>query len=189
MKTAYIDNDKVNALLLGMNLENRIACEVALATGWRISDILKLTVLDIQQAQKNNGRITIVEQKTGKKSKRTIPHELLVDMFSIAGTYYVFESRDYCDKPRSRQAVYKDIKAVAKKFGFVGNVSPHSLRKNYAVGLREQGLTMEQVKKKMNHYNADTTLIYAMADHIEKVKDKAYKRSNKPRKPKQKKAT
>lgn len=154
-------------MLWALQPPNKLVCEVALQTGWRIDDILSLTTEQLQKAlKKKRCSVTITEQKTGKRSNRILPRDLCERLVEQAGRLYVFEGRDDYRKHRTRQAVYMDLKAVAKKFHIKINLSPHSLRKNYAVYLRQQGYSLEQIQKKLNHFSIGTTMIYAMADEM-----------------------
>ena len=146
---------------------NKLVCEVALQTGWRIADILSLTTEQLQKAShKKRCSVTITEQKTGKRSTRILPRDLCDRLIEQSGRLYVFEGRDDYRKHRTRQAVYMDLKAVAKKFKLNINLSPHSLRKNYAVYLRHNGYSLEDIQKKLNHFSIGTTMLYAMADEM-----------------------
>lgn len=178
MRTDFIDDDTISALLWCLTLENRLCCVLALNTGWRISDCLSITRQQVERALKmQRPTITITEQKTGKRSKRAISKDLCRQLYKIAGAYYVFESRDSADKPRTRQAVYKNLKESAKALRISGTVAPHSLRKNYAVYLREkEGKSLKEIQQIMNHYNEDTTYIYALADHIKTAQKKRTQR-------------
>lgn len=110
--------------------------------------------------------ISITEKKTGKTSKKYISRGLVERLFSQCGRIYVFEGRDDYRVPRTRQAVYLDLKKCAKRFNIKLNMSPHSLRKNYAVYLKEQGKSLAYIQKALNHDNIITTMLYAMADEL-----------------------
>jgi site-specific recombinase XerD len=84
------------------------------------------------------------------------------------GSKYVFEGRDDYRKHRTRQAVYYDLKKAAKRFNLKIDLSPHSLRKNYAVYLKQKGYSVEAIQKELNHTSNSTTLIYAMSDELTK---------------------
>lgn len=142
-------------------------CELALVTGWRVDDILSLTTEQVKKClESSRHKLTITEMKTKKKSSKTIPVELLRRLVEQSGIVYCFEGRDDYRKHRTRQAVFIDLKKSAKRFKININLAPHSLRKNYAVYLREQGKTAEQIKKELNHNNITTTLLYMLADEL-----------------------
>lgn len=95
-----------------------------------------------------------------------LPLQLIDGLLQQAGRIYVFEGRDDYRKHRTRQAVFADLKRVAKRFNIKINLSPHSLRKNYAVYLKNSGRTLEEIGAAMNHDNITTTIIYALSDEL-----------------------
>ena len=145
-----------------MQYENSLALRTSLETGWRIGDVLSLTPKQIQ------GRtIRIVAQKTGKPDKKVVSADLAKRLKQISGKDFVFEGR-FGDKPRTRQAVWKDIKRSAKQLKLDGNISCHSARKTYAVeDFKDGGLA--QVQKDLQHSDVNTTMLYAFADLIDKT--------------------
>lgn len=152
-------------ILWALTPSNKLVCEVALATGWRVDDVLSLRS---EQLRKSRGKLTIKEQKTGKRSTKTISAELLKRLKRESGRVFVFEGRDDYRKHRTRQAVFQDIKKAAKRFNLKLNLSPHSLRKNYAVYLREQGLTVEEIRQELNHRDITVTMLYCFSDELQK---------------------
>jgi len=137
---------------------NALVCEVCLATGLRIDDVLSIRTKELAQ------RMTITEQKTKKKKRVFLSADLYRRLLEQAGKYFVFEHRDDVRKHRTRQAVYSDLKRAAHCFRLKINLSPHSIRKTYAVELARHGKDIEQIRKALNHENEFTTLIYAFAD-------------------------
>ena len=167
IRTDYIRTDSIGALLWALQPANSLVCKVALETGWRIDDILQLKTEQIKHCKnKKRHTLTIIESKTNKKSTRVLPLVLLNQLDEQAGRIYVFEGRDDYRKHRTRQAVFLDLKRVAKRFKIKENLSPHSLRKNYAVYLRQQGKTLEEIQQALNHDRILTTMIYALADEL-----------------------
>lgn len=140
---------------------------VCLHTGWRVEDVLQITTEQIKGAlQAKRCVIKIIEQKTGKKSAKTLPRKLCEQLHAQAGKIYCFESRDDYRRHRTRQAVYIDIKKASKRFNIKINLSPHSLRKNYAVYLKNCGKSLAQIQAELNHDNYVTTLLYMMSDEM-----------------------
>lgn len=137
---------------------NRLVCELCLCSGLRIDDALALRTEQLGQ------RITVIEKKTKKRKSFTIKKSLLEELKAQAGRVYVFEHRDDCNRHRTRQAVFMDLKRASKAFRIKVNLSPHSLRKIYAVELMRKYGDIERVKKALNHDNDIVTAIYAMAD-------------------------
>lgn len=167
-----------------MQYENSLALRTSLETGWRISDVLSLTPKQIQCRT-----IRIVAQKTGKPDKKVVSADLAKRLKQISGNEFVFEGR-FGDKPRTRQAVWKDIKRSAKQLKLDGNISCHSARKTYAVeDFKDGGLA--QVQKDLQHSDVNTTMLYAFADLIDRTPamkniDLSQKKDEKPQETKEK---
>lgn len=141
-----------------MSYENALALRTSLETGLRIGDVLALKVEDLQ------GRtITYTAQKTNKSGKAVVSVDLANRLRKIAGKRFVFEGRSG-DKPRTRQAVWKDVKQATRDI-FEENVAPHSARKTFAVeDFQAHGLPHTQ--KALQHDRVDTTMLYAFADML-----------------------
>lgn len=156
MRTDYINSAEYHKLYMRMTYENALALRTCLETGMRIGDVLALTPADI------NGRtITYIAQKTGKKGKATISADLANRLQKTASKKFVFAGRGG-DKPRTRQAVWKDVKKASRGI-FVENVAPHSARKTFAVE-DFQAYGLPHTKKALQHDRTDTTMLYAFAD-------------------------
>lgn len=151
--------------------QNRLAVQVSMCTGLRISDVLQLpsNVLSLQ-------RFTITESKTQKKKRIRLPKELKAELKSIAGSYYIFEGRNDPKKHRTRQAVYKDIKRACQILRIKNSqISPHSARKIYAVNALHRCGDLHHVQELLNHSSEAVTMVYAMADILTERKLKGKK--------------
>lgn len=165
MKTEYILNREVDLILAVLTPANRLVMRVALHTGLRIGDVLALKSAQLQP------HFWVTEQKTGKRRQVGLPKPLLEDLKNTAGRVWVFEGRDP-KKPRTRQAVWKDVKRAAKAFRLPANIAPHSARKNYAAELLQRYGDLEKVRRALNHSNDAVTIIYALADLQRQAKDR-----------------
>lgn len=161
MRTDYIQKELYNKIYLKMSYENALALRTSLETGLRIGDVLALKVEDLK------GRtITFTAQKTKKQGRAVVSSDLANRLKRIAGKRFIFEGRSG-NKPRTRQAVWKDVKQATK--GFAENVAPHSARKTFAVeDFQTHGLPHTQ--KALQHDRADTTMLYAFADMLTQKK-------------------
>ena len=166
MRSDWLKTEEVAHVLAALQPPNRLACEVALVTGLRISDVLQLRTQQLKQ------RFTIKEQKTGKPRRVYLPKDLLQRLERQAGQRFVFEGRTNPKKHRTRQAVYKDIKRAAAVFPACRKlqVSPHTLRKAWAVDMLHETGDLAKVQRAMNHSDPCVTMIYALADTIKKHK-------------------
>ena len=75
-------------------------------------------------------------------------------------------------KPRTRQALWKDIKRAARACRLTANAAPHSMRKVCAVELLRQYGNIDRVRRALNHGSVEVTMIYAMADKRLRAKGK-----------------
>lgn len=159
VRTDWIAEDDMAVVLRLLTPANRNAVELSLVSGLRISDVLDIRTDALEKGQ----RLSVHEHKTGKTKRVYIPKKLYERLRSDAGEEYIFEGRNNKHKPRTRQAVWLDIKRAAKALRIKDNLAPHSARKIYAVQVyREKGLKAAQ--KALNHDRPETTLIYIMSE-------------------------
>ncbi len=170
----WIDEEAMGHVLAALMPENRLAIEVAMATGLRISDVLGIKTDQLRDKNGelgNKNKITVRELKTGKNRRIYMPNELRDKMIRNAGRYYIFEGRLSPKKHRTRQAVAKDMlraRKILRTRKLV--VSPHTARKIWAVEQAKTGKDIKKLQKMMNHSDPAITMIYAMADEITKRK-------------------
>lgn len=162
MRAEFVSDERLRLILELLTYENYLVCCVALQTGLRIGDCLSLTPVQLKYKS-----FTVTEEKTGKKKRVRLSPKLREELSAITGEYYVFEHRyDPC-RHRTRQAVYNDIRRACKALRIKAHISPHSLRKHYAVELLNSGCTLEEVKRSLNHSSDFITMLYALSDKIE----------------------
>lgn len=160
IRADYIFRQNFEHILAALTAENRLALEVSLATGLRISDVLSLRSDCLSRA-----RTTVRERKTGKTRRIYLPKQLRDELTYIAGRYYVFEGRLDEKKPRTRQAVYKDLKRAQGILRIKNSqISPHTARKIYAVEALGKYGSIKRVQALLNHNSEAVTAVYAMAD-------------------------
>ena len=175
MRSEYVNYGDLQHLFAVLMPANALVLRVALETGLRIGDVLA-----IRTEQLRSQRMTVRESKTGKSRRIYISRPLLEALRRSAGRYYVFEGRNDPHKHRTRQAVYNDLRRAAAAFRLPQHVSPHSLRKLYAVTLLEETGDMELVQRALNHDRITTTLIYALSDRLDLLQPQR-KRAKPPR--------
>lgn len=166
MRSEWAPKGEIVHLLAALKPENRLACEIALYTGLRINDVLSLTTEKVRKQ-----RFTIREEKTGKTRTIRLPNDLWRRAMACSGTHYIFEHRLNGRNHRTRQAVYKDLKRVSELFGCKAQISPHSMRKVYAVEEYLACGDLARVQKLLNHSSEAVTMLYAMANVIRNRKN------------------
>lgn len=159
-RTHYLNPQLYNKLYAAMQYENALALRTALETGWRIDDVLHLRTCDL-----SGRKLSCVAMKTGKPDTKVISADLAKRLKQIANNGRLFDGR-FGNKPRTRQAVWRDVKKAAKLIGLGGNIAPHSARKTYAVeDFKAHGL--RRVQDDLQHDRVSTTALYAFADLID----------------------
>lgn len=168
-RSEWVNDDVMYLILAAMMPANRLAIEVSLATGLRISDVLSLKTDKVRQT----ARPYVRDSKTGKLHRIYLPVELRHRMLAQAGTIWVWEGRIDPTKHRTRGAVYKDMMQavqVIKRAGHVdkgAHISPHSARKIAAVDVyHSKGLRAAQELLVHDEEHPATTLLYALSDEM-----------------------
>lgn len=166
MRTETAKKEQMQALLLALTEENRLAIEMSMRYGMRIGDVLATKTEDVRK-----GRWTYREEKTGKTRRITLCAALQEALLSKAGKIYVFEHRLDYKRHRTRQAVFKDVKRAAAAFRLAENIAPHSYRKRYAVNAyKKYGGDLKKVQRLLNHSDPMITMLYALADELTQKK-------------------
>ena len=159
----------MDLILATMLPVNRLAVEVSLSTGLRISDVLSLKTETVQRT----ARPYVRDSKTGKNHRIYLTAELRTQLLAQAGSIWVFEGRLDPKKHRTRQTVYKDMEhavAVVKRAQQVDrgkNISPHSARKCAAVRAYQRG-GLEAARAMLVHDpdHPMVTMLYALSDEL-----------------------
>ena len=159
MRADYVNPVIYQKIYHLLTYENALALRTSLETGLRISDVLKIKKTDL------NGRtLDFIAQKTGKGGKKVLSADLARRLKQISGDNWIFEGR-YGTKPRTRQAVWKNVKKAARELHLEQNLSVHSARKTYAVDVfHKRGLGAAQ--KELQHDRIDNTMLYVFSDLI-----------------------
>ena len=169
-RSSWVEPDTMGLVLAALMPANRLVMEVIIQTGLRVSDVLNIT-----RAQVERGRFTVREKKTGKTRRVYLPRKLQLRILGQAGRLWAFEGRLDWRRPRTRAAVYKDVKRAAAMFARTGRIdraaqiSPHSGRKVYAVTEYHRTGSLQKTGQALNHDAAHlaTTMLYALCDAID----------------------
>lgn len=165
MTAEYLLDRELGHVLAALTPENALVCRVCAATGLRIGDVLALKTEQLRP------QFWVTEQKTRKRRRVNLKAELLADLKAQAGRIWVFPGARDETKHRTRQAVWADVRRAAKAFRLPQHVSPHSLRKVWAVEqLERAGGDLKKVQKLMNHSDPNVTALYAMAYQLYQFK-------------------
>lgn len=154
--------NKIELLLKSTNIRNYLLWLVGTHTGLRVSDIVKLKVLDVKGAVLN-----IIEQKTCKHKSINISNKLkivlkeYINNNSLTDESYLFTSRQSKEKPMTIRRVQQIIKAIGKICDVPENINSHSLRKTFAYNLYTlSNNNIALVMEALNHSRENITLKY-----------------------------
>jgi integrase/recombinase XerD len=187
-KTLSIE-DIDNLLNIELNTEfdyrNKAMLELMYGTGLRVSEIVNLTVTDIDLT---NCLIRIM----GKGSKeREVP----------LGEYSIYYLKLYLEirpsmlkkeasdklflnnhgKGMTRQGFFKNLKQILKEKGLNPNVSPRTLRHSFATHLVNRGADLRSIQEMLGHADISTTKIYTQVsdDKVKQDYNEYHPRSHK----------
>ena len=157
MRSRFLEDSEIKALQEALDTEAFLPLVVSLETGIRIGDVVSLRVSDVKKdgihftAKKTKkAGIAKISQKTRKKLR--------------TGGVWLFPSPYKAGKHITRQAVWARIKRAGKSAGVdLEGLSPHSMRKAFAVELYKQK-GFKATQEALQHSKACTTEIYAFAD-------------------------
>jgi integrase len=158
--------------LLSKNPTHLCLFTVGINTGFRCSDLLRITVSMVKDLH-IGGEISIKEKKTGKLRKVNLNEEVIN---SIKG---LLESKDYSDDDflftNQRGNVFSTpyvstmVKGWCQKVGLKGNYGSHTLRKTFGYRQRKEfGVSLPLLVDIFNHSSQKQTLDYLCIQPSEK---------------------
>jgi integrase/recombinase XerD len=171
----FLDVDEMIRLLDSLPIEtvlefrNKVMMELLYATGMRISELLGLTIHDINQ----NDMMALVRGKGSKQ--RYVPYvdsvaELLAVYLRVQRSVLIkFKSTDVLflnnrgDK-LSRMGFWKILRNAVQTAGIKKEITPHTFRHSFATHLLEAGVNLRIVQALLGHASLNTTQIYTHVD-------------------------
>lgn len=155
------DKDDIQAMkdyLSSWNEKYYMLFLLGINTGFRVGDILKLKVKDVQ-----GWHIKVREQKTGKyksiKMTRPLKNELREFVKDKELHEYLFQSRVGKNKALSYKTVYWFLKRAAEDLG-IDNVGTHTMRKTFGYHYYKKYKNVADLMSLFNHSSPAVTLIY-----------------------------
>lgn len=125
--------------------------------GMRVGDILRLRMCDIVR-DGNRYRLNMVEEKTGKQRKFTVPDEVYDFLFAYVREHHI--PADAPMFPISVRQVQHHLKLVCDHLGYE-NISTHSFRKWYATSIyNDNGHDIVLVQRLLQHSSPMVTRRY-----------------------------
>lgn len=161
-------------------IRDKAMLEVLYATGIRVSELLDLTVGDVNLT---SGFIRC----HSRNKERVIP--LYPEALKALNEYMVGVRGQMIGTPEeaflfvnmggermSRQGFWKIIKYYQKKADIQKDITPHTLRHSFAAHLLENGADIKAIKEMMGHADISSTQIYSqlLSKEIRDVYNKAH---------------
>lgn len=159
LPTVHSQNEVKKIINSKENTKHKTILMLAYATGMRVSEIVNLTIRDIDSKR----MVIYIRQAKGKKDRQVmLPEKLLVQLREYYKEYkpkvYLFEGMDGAKySERSVQQVYSSAKQISnnKKTGGI-----HSMRHSFATHLLESGTDIRVIQELLGHNNLNTTVRY-----------------------------
>jgi site-specific recombinase XerD len=166
---------QVKAVLKVTNsIREKALLTLGFATGYRISELLSLTVADIATGGVIHSHVTVKASNTKTKQGRTVllnsdakkALSTLVSWLTAKGLDHnapLFVSRKHVNgyAAISRQQAHKLLKELFAAIGEFGNVSTHTMRKTFAKAIYDAtGGKIELVQIALGHAAINSTVSY-----------------------------
>jgi integrase len=170
-KSDRIELELLNRHLDSLNLDNEndlnfwLYCKIAMRSGLRSSDIIKMKVDDIRF---NERKVLVIEKKTKREVMVPLPSQIL-DRINQSNDLVLWNSK--YSTPLSLMTINRRLKKIYE--GTESNVSSHSIRKSVAREIyKKNGNDIVIAMKFLGHKNTSTTIKYLEVDSDEL--DKCY---------------
>ncbi|WP_132013553.1 site-specific integrase [Hydrogenispora ethanolica] len=155
--------EELKSILRGNSMRDYLLFVLGINTGFRISDILNLTVQDVR----NKTHICIREQKTNKEKRALINPRLKAEIDNYINdadeNAYLFISQKGENKPISRVQAYRILNDAAASLG-LSEIGTHTLRKTFGYWHYQKHNDVALLQKLFNHSAPSVTLRYIGID-------------------------
>ncbi len=149
------------------NIKHRCILKLLYGAGLRVSEVLALTLADIDSA---NMLIHIRDAKGRKDRTVMLSRSLLADLRDYYLQYrphrFLFEGRT--GEAYSARSVQAVVRQIVEKAKITKTVTPHILRHSFATHLVESGTDIRYVQELLGHRSIKTTEIYTHITDISK---------------------
>jgi site-specific recombinase XerD len=162
------------------SIREKALLTLGFATGYRISELLSLTVADIATNGIIHSHVTVKASNTKNKQGRTVllnsdakkALSTLVSWLKAKGLDHnapLFVSRKHVNGyvAISRQQAHKLLKALFAAIGEFGNVSTHTMRKTFALAIYSATNKIELVQIALGHKSITSTVAYLSFNNVE----------------------
>lgn len=146
-------------------IRDKAMLELLYATGIRVSELISLTVDDVNMAS------SYIRVRDGSR-ERIVPFgtpakQALKNYLKNARTVLIASPDEQvlfvnCSgQPMSRQGFWKILKKYGKQAGIEEDITPHTLRHSFAAHMVANGADLHAVQEMLGHSDVSTTQIYA----------------------------
>jgi integrase len=165
-KPKTITNKEAALICLRLGIRERQIFRLAVESGLRISDLLKLTTADVRR-----NPLEVYESKSKRTRKIQISNELHEELKRWNhrdSSSFAFHSIRDVRKPYNRMTFHRKLKEAAE--GLKIDLSAHSSRKLYARNIFSKTGDIFAVQEALHHRFITTTATYLDIDLVELIK-------------------
>ncbi|SHJ22156.1 site-specific integrase [Propionispora hippei] len=142
------------------SLRNYLLFVLGINSGLRISDLLLLTIEDVNEKD----RIILREKKTGKTKDFPLSDtckKAIEEYLAEVGPngQWLFKSKKG-NRPITRIQAYRIINHAARTIGLKEAIGTHTLRKTFGYWAYKNGVDITKIQKLLNHSAPSITLSY-----------------------------
>ncbi len=153
-----------------LDRRNHLIVEILYASGLRVSELVTLTVEQIQFDQ-NVFRVTGKGSKTRLVPFGTPAHEQLKYYLEEVRPQLASDTQAYAElllskngRPLTRARIWQVLKQMALAAGIGKELHPHMLRHSFASHLLSHGADLRTIQEMLGHADISTTQIYTHID-------------------------
>ncbi|MGL6174291.1 MAG: site-specific tyrosine recombinase XerD [Cellulosilyticaceae bacterium] len=145
-------------------IRDKAMLELLYATGIRVSELITLTVSDINL---NQGYIICKDQNKERSIPIGMPAITAIQNYLIQARHVMIRDNNEqilfvnCNgHPLTRQGFWKILKNYAKLAEISEDITPHMLRHSFAAHLIQHGANLKSVQQMLGHSDISTTQVY-----------------------------
>jgi integrase len=156
------------------NARDKALFILGVRTGFRVSELIQVRVMDLWQFGKPKESLTVAKAKMkGKGASRTVSlHDdakravsQLILEYDLKGTDYLFKSQKGLNSHISRSRAWSILKDAFKSVEIGDGAATHSMRKTFALKVynaSDRDIRLTQVA--LGHASVDSTIKYLAVD-------------------------
>ena len=159
---AILSREQIMQLLRAEpNLKMRTAFTTIYAAGLRVSEVVALTLRDIDSAR----MVIRIQQAKGRKDRYVMLSEQLLAILRAHWKrthprHWLFPGPDL-SKPVTTRSLQRSFRSAADAAGLEDGVTVHTLRHSFATHLLEQGVDIRVIQDLLGHRQITSTTRYA----------------------------